>query len=506
MNLVPYTVTALQLNNADSVSSTKNTIASAVVTMKTVPSEVTTVMYDDANGTNPATSKLTNASGFVVVWIESGSYLLSINGTNSYITAGAKTINSTIIANVPSDFATMQDVIDYYSQTFIFSVDGLVEINIESGHQPASGIAVSNGDYSKFIISSDNAEVTLDPSFNPNTSVINCINAKSPILDTLFDCNGIIDTAAFNLTGGSTGFVNPNKGMKNGNNRGLHVQNSSNCYADYAVFTGFGQAGIHSSRDGTIQCSYADVSGCSQDPANSFGALYASRGSLIHGADIDVSNSGGDGVRAQRQATIVCAGVNVSGCEKIAFVANGGNISCDSSPPIMTAIKGQAVVVQSGGQIHMGINTITFAAGMTDKAIDCENGRVIAKGITMSGYEGIGVYGLGANSLIDVSDITLSGGTYGLWALDNANINAESCSITGASAIGVNCVSGAKISVEDGTVTGSGSLDINLAKGAWVTATNCTTTAGVGTPAIADTNMSVGFNFSNNGSKGFLWV
>ena len=506
MNLVPYTVTALQLNNADSVSSTKNTIASAVVTMKTVPNEVTAIMYDDAAGSNPATSKLTNASGFVVVWIESGSYLLSVNGTNSYITAGAKTINSTIIANVPSDFATMQDVIDYYSQSFIFSSDGLVEINIESGHQPASGIAVSNGDYSKFIISSDNAEVTLAPSFNPNTSVINCINSKSPVLNTLFDCNGIIDTAAFNLTGGSTGFVNPGKGMKNGNNRGLHVQNSSNCYADYAVFTGFGQAGVHSSRDGTVQCSYADFSGCSQDPANTFGAVYASRGSLIHGADMDASNSGGDGVRVQRQATIVCAGVNVSGCAKISFVVNGGNISCDSSPPIMTAIQGQAAVVSSGGQIHMGINTITFAAGMTDKAIDCENGRVIAKGITMSGYEGIGVYALGANSLIDVSDITLSGGTYGIWALDNANVNAESCTITGASAIGVNCVSGSKVSVEDGSVTGSGSLDINMSKGGWVTATNCTTTAGVGTPAIADTNMSAGFNFSNNGSKGFLWV
>lgn len=427
-----------------------------------------------------------------------------VNGYVYKLFSGCANFN--IVANVPSDFATMQDVIDFYYGKVTPASDYTISINIESGHQPASNIAVSNGDYSKFIITSDDAEVTLDPSFNPNTSVINCINAKSPVLNTLFDCNGIINTAAFNLTGGSTGFVNPAKGMKNGNNRGLHVQNSSNCYADYSVFTGFGQAGIHASRDGTIQCSYADVSGCSQDVANTFGALYASRGSLIHGADIDASNSGGDGVRAQRQATIVCAGVNVSGCAKIAFVANGGNISCDSSPPIMTGIQGQAIVVQSGGQIHMGINTITFAAGMTDKAIDCENGRVIAKGITMSGYEGIGVYGLGANSLIDVSDITLSGGTYGLWALDNANINAESCSITGASAIGVNCVSGAKISVEDGTVTGSGSLDINLAKGAWVTATSCTTTAGVGTPATADTNMSAGFNFSNNGSKGFLWV
>jgi len=95
MSLVPYTVTALQRDVADAALTGKQVIATAVVTMTTNPDGVVAVMYDDAVGTNGATSKLTNANGFVVVWVEAGAYSLSVNGTTSQVNIGKKEVTTT---------------------------------------------------------------------------------------------------------------------------------------------------------------------------------------------------------------------------------------------------------------------------------------------------------------------------------------------------------------------------------------------------------------------------
>jgi len=90
MSLIPHTITALQLNNADSVSSGKNTVASAVVTMLDSNSDVV-VMYDDINYTNGATSKVTDSTGLVTVYIEAGDYTESVNGSTRKVNVATTT-------------------------------------------------------------------------------------------------------------------------------------------------------------------------------------------------------------------------------------------------------------------------------------------------------------------------------------------------------------------------------------------------------------------------------
>jgi len=89
MILVPYTVTALQRDVADAALTGKQVISGAVVTMTTNPENETAVMFDDSAGSNGGTSKTTNSNGFVVVWVESGKYNLSVNGIVTQITVAS---------------------------------------------------------------------------------------------------------------------------------------------------------------------------------------------------------------------------------------------------------------------------------------------------------------------------------------------------------------------------------------------------------------------------------
>lgn len=80
MSLVPYTITALQENFADSQSTGKNTLVGAVVTM-TDRFDAVVTMFDDENGLNPSTAKATTANGQVTVFVNEGEYNLSVNGS-----------------------------------------------------------------------------------------------------------------------------------------------------------------------------------------------------------------------------------------------------------------------------------------------------------------------------------------------------------------------------------------------------------------------------------------
>ena len=366
-------------------------------------------------------------------------------------------------------------------------------------------MAVSNGDYSKFTITSDDAEVTVSPSWFGGGFIV-CENGRSPILDTIVNLNGLASSSGYYLNNSSLGFIKTGAGMRNGNNRGIHASNSSSLAADGCVFTGFSQAGAHASRNSRIQCADADFSGNSQDSGSNFGAVYASRGSVIHGPNIDASSSGGDGVRAQRLASIIVPDINLSNCTRIAFVANGAFILSDSGSPTLTNLAGQLIVASGGGQIKIGASNATFQPGMTDNAIDSRDSRVVADEVGLSGHEGIGVFSEGAGALVDISAASITGGTYGIWAAFGSTINARLATVTGATSIGVRSSGGSRVVIEDGSVTGSSSDDLNISSGGWINADSCTTTNGAGNPDVLDTNLTGGFNFANNGDRGFIWA
>lgn len=84
MSLVPYTITALAESDAGGTGG-KNIVEGAVCSMYLQPSDTVVTLYDDAAGSNGSASKLTGTNGQVVVYVERGTYRLSVNGSDSYI-------------------------------------------------------------------------------------------------------------------------------------------------------------------------------------------------------------------------------------------------------------------------------------------------------------------------------------------------------------------------------------------------------------------------------------
>ncbi len=89
MALVPYTITALAESDAVGTDG-KNIVAGAVCSMYSQPSDTVVTLYDDAAGSNGSTSKVTGANGQVVVYVDPGSYRVSVNAVDSYTLVGAE--------------------------------------------------------------------------------------------------------------------------------------------------------------------------------------------------------------------------------------------------------------------------------------------------------------------------------------------------------------------------------------------------------------------------------
>ena len=97
MSLVPYTITALELNQADATASGKQVIVGATCSMFSQPSDLAVLLYDDAAGSNGSTAKTTGSLGNVIVYVPQGKYRLRVNTSDSYVT---------VATDSPVDFGT----------------------------------------------------------------------------------------------------------------------------------------------------------------------------------------------------------------------------------------------------------------------------------------------------------------------------------------------------------------------------------------------------------------
>ena len=76
--LVPHLITALEESNDPNVN-TLNTVSGAVVSLFDLQGQAV-LLYDDESGSNPSTTKTTDSSGQVVVWVTPGEYNQSVQG------------------------------------------------------------------------------------------------------------------------------------------------------------------------------------------------------------------------------------------------------------------------------------------------------------------------------------------------------------------------------------------------------------------------------------------
>jgi hypothetical protein len=492
MALVPHKITALAESDADGTDG-KNIVAGAVVSLYDVDGNAVT-LFDDASGSNGSTAKQTDVTGQVVVWVTAGEYDEEVNGSikrriniggNSVISyedtaslqssrpnktgqraenrerANAQYVlaasgytalagditaangrvwqliggsyNQSLTVNIPTDYATMQDAIDYYHNKVFFTDGFELIVNIESGHQPTTGVSVSNGDYGYVRITSDDAEVVIPSNFTgPQDDfegvtghLITGSNARMPTLGCLFNMGGFGSDGYYGVYS-SIGFIEEGCGVKNAGRHGLHFR-SGNVFAYKTIWDGANSIGIRAQHCAQIAAQQSTAKNCClNEPSGA--AVRASRGSSINFLMGDCSGSFGNGVLAIR-GEVVAQGVVASNAVFSGFYAQQAGV--------IRARDGVANNCGLDGVRALHASTVDFKFGE-------------AKG---NAGDGINADNL---SRVNAANSDLSGnGRDAVFAATGSSVECSSSDATSSSRYGIRAESGAKVSSLGGDFSGA---------------------------------------------------
>jgi len=334
-------------------------------------------------------------------------------------------LQSSRTVNIPTDYATLQEAIDTESLLFHPGQGVTITLNVESGHEPASGIVVRDGDYSHFVITCDDAALTVSSSFPLNNVFIWGFNARMPTIDCLVDGNGRIGTG-YRAEEGSGGTIRDGNGITNCYGSAILVFYGGTVYANNCDFTNNAQVG---------------------DPGSSVTAWAGQ----IWADGSDVSDSGWYGIQAAHGGTVNFAHGTANNCPRYGIRAtDGARIDADG-----------ATAINNGNQNVYAFNnsTINFRSGT-------------ATGATLDNITATG------GSTIHCRDSVATGaGNYGLLAVNGSIIDADEVDVSNAGYHGAYAVSGSVISAnaltanDVGTTTShhavvaewGSTIDINLA-------------------------------------------
>jgi hypothetical protein len=414
---------------------------------------------------------------------------------------------STLTYQIPTDFATLQAAIDALSPTVS---NDIITLNIAANHQPASGITVSNGDYSQFQITSTDAEVTLSSSFGTSANFIYGENAKLPRLACLIDANSKANYG-YAARNASVGYVEANCGVKNTWGDGCRAYGGSTIYAFDTIWTGCAKNNTTSSGivswGSTVFASGADVSNSMY-----YGAQAAHGGILV----IDngtANNCFRYNLRATDAGFMSADGVtsNYAGCapgtnlpypDALAagygiYAFNGSWIAARDASA--TNAKHSGVLASNGCTIHARGATLT----------DCgENGVYASPTSTVDATEtdvsGAGIYGYFASggSTISAGSSTANNCGTGVndaavYADEASRIDVDTLSATGCSGIVIRCESASTINCTGSTITGAGNRSVYASGASIVNASDCTGTGATNEGVYAASGSTINAQVSN---------
>jgi hypothetical protein len=268
--------------------------------------------------------------------------------------------NASFTVGIPSMYSTLQLAFSAIAQLIPVN-EAQITLLIESGHAPASGLSVVNGKYSHILVSSEDATVTVDATYDD--VFISSFDSTAPVLNCLVDANNLGSTG-YDVNRG-TGEVRPDCGVINSGFRGLQVR-SGIVYANDTLWTGATTDGVRASHTAKIYCAGADAS-------NAGGSgIFCSRESEIHG-DMSGSSAGRPlkannsviyGLRAIR-ARISANGAEAKNCSHGAYATLNGGIAADD---IDVSGSGYGLFAGSGSLI---VANDAIATGCTTNAIYC---------------------------------------------------------------------------------------------------------------------------------------
>ena len=185
-----------------------------------------------------------------------------------------------LTVQIPTDYATLQDAIDDLSR-FRVKQGVVITLMVESGHQPVSGVSVSNGDYGHFVIDYQGDTLTLTDSFEGD--FIHATRSVAPILSATVDMAGF-GGSGYVLARKSTGEVSAGAGCLNA---GVHGFEARSSVADItqSQWNGAADTGVRVQQASVVRGNSTSAKNCGSR------AYYVSRASVLNGQDSDGSGS-----------------------------------------------------------------------------------------------------------------------------------------------------------------------------------------------------------------------
>lgn len=452
--------------------------------------------------------------------------------------------DSEILKLIPTDYPTLQDAVDALQNLYVMGNGVVVELRIEAGHQPSSGLLVQDGDFSKFIITSEDPVVTLSPSFvgvdtldgptaNSSNGIITGVRARMPVLSCIIDANGKAKNGYFAFMA-STGWLNrppsasgeapalpPIAGVINCTYFNIRAREGSTIYAENTVGYGAGLNGYYANRASTIHCEFSDAHGCGQS------AFIANRASRVV-ADSGNATGCKIGVQELRASTISAELVDATGC-KIGFFSSYGCTIIASQSKADNATTDGALTYSGSGYVAIRTGKVYAQDGSAKSCVGwggyADDGGILQMRGADVGLSTVGVlvrFGseLSAQALkasgcsstavdisgskADVTSLTSAGSGIGIRARFKSDVNALNSNITNTTSFGVFADAVSNVNCYGAQVKGSATKDLRINSGSFIAATTMQTTNSVGsTPIIGDTNIA---SFNTLSAAGAIFV
>lgn len=409
-------------------------------------------------------------------------------GQNEIPTNADIILTSNKTVNIPTDYSTLQDAIDAESR-YRMKQGVTITLNIESGHQPASGIKVEHGDYGHFKITSADATVTVASGYSGR--FLDVFNAVGPQLHAKIDANSLGGSGVW-VTDGGYVYIEGNCGVINAGDRGLYVNggrvtgglDGSN---NGIQFQGAAGRALWATRNALVKCERANFSNAAT-AAGELTAVYLSRASIVHAASCDVSSSDGN------HALWVHRGSTWNGQEATYGLTSASTDAC------IWANRGSTIIIN--GDTGVGRTTVNAENAI---ALECTGGSTIFAPetdlIPGSSNSTQGIDCSGDSSVIFRSSTMDGFGGNNIFVDEFGHVDAGGAEIKNAGNNGVFGRHGSRINLRGATVTGNSNNDMAVTFGSQIFADGVTTTSG--SPAVGDTNVS-SFNAIDS-NNGIIW-
>ena len=381
---------------------------------------------------------------------------------------------------IPTDFNTIQSAIEKLSARN-FKHQSKINILIEAGHLISEGIILNGGDYSNFIISSEENEVNLSPSF-PKINYAVFENCNAPVLNTIINGGGYCING-IKVDKASSMLINPGCGFINAGSTNLYVTGASIVNASEGIFTGGSQD--------------------SDELSTSGGAGITSWGARVFAQAADVSNSKMYGIQGAHGGYVSFLSGTANNCFRhgiratnVSVVDARGSTANDCQAYGVYALSGSTVNAYGG----------SFKNGLVAGIHASQTSKVNARESIVDGST-CGVLAI-RSSIVDFTSGSANNCLeQGIRVTEMSSLNGFGVNVKDTGTLpnhhGVTSDTGSTVVLRNSNITGSNGKDVYINNGSTVNIKGTKTTSSTdNNPVIGDVN-ATSFNTLTN--FGIVW-